>query len=120
MSRKNRRPRWWQTGLIMLGFGILCFVEARAPLSTTGHRVVQLGIVLLVYGLLFLWLHVNQGAWLSETCDKAARDATSRTSSLDAEPDTIAVRDGTQDRPSSLQPQSTATEKSRFLSWSRR
>jgi hypothetical protein len=91
----------------MLGFGILCFVEARAPLSTTGHRVVQLGGVLLIYGLLFLWLHVSQGALLSETYDEVTRQAASRTASPDAEPDTIAVRDGTQNRSSSLHPQAT-------------
>jgi hypothetical protein len=104
MAKKNRHPRWWQVGPFMLVMGTLYLLERRAPLSTTGHVVVQLGILLFVYGLLFFWLNANQGAWLDESYEAVARQIAVRIVPLRAGSTIIPGRNGRQDRPSGLDP----------------
>jgi hypothetical protein len=104
MAKKNKHPRWWQVGPFVLVMEALYFLERQAPLSTTGHVVVQLGILLLVYGLLFLWVNANQGAWLYESYEAEARQITVRTVPPCAEPSVISGENGSQDQPFGLDP----------------
>jgi hypothetical protein len=53
------RPKWWQLYLalpILIG---LFTLENRLKVSVRGHQAVQIGILLLVYGLVHLWLNAN-------------------------------------------------------------
>ena len=56
------RPKWWQLYLIFPLLIALFIQEARFRISTRGHQAVQIGIILLVYGLIHLWLKANAAA----------------------------------------------------------
>jgi hypothetical protein len=62
MSSQHARPRWWQIYLTLPLLIALFVVDGRLKLSTRGHQIVQIGIVLLVYGLIHLWLKANATA----------------------------------------------------------
>ncbi|RPI52175.1 MAG: hypothetical protein EHM56_08690 [Chloroflexi bacterium] len=70
MGKEKRHAAWWQLWLLLGGLGGLAFAEVRIPLSVTGHRIVEVGIVLAVYGLLYVWVRANEVAWLRETQDQ--------------------------------------------------
>ncbi len=62
----SSNPKWWQLYLL-LPFAVLLFVlERQLPFSTGGHQAVQIGIVLVIFGLVHLWLRANRVA-LTET-----------------------------------------------------
>jgi hypothetical protein len=62
MSSSNTRPKWWQLYLTFPLLIALFLVDNRINLSQRGHIVVQIGILLLVYGLVHLWLKANSTA----------------------------------------------------------
>jgi hypothetical protein len=53
------RPKWWQLYLTLPLLVGLFLVDFRLGLSTRGHQIVQIGIVLFVYTLVHLWLKAN-------------------------------------------------------------
>ena len=57
-------PKWWQLYLTFPLLIVLFLVESRLKLSSRGHQVMQIGILLLVYGLVHLWLKANSSALL--------------------------------------------------------
>jgi hypothetical protein len=79
MFKNNGHPRWWQTWVTVILFGLGSLWIATAPLSEVGHQEADLAAIALLYGLLFLWLRANRGAWLSETYDQRSQEATGRT-----------------------------------------
>ena len=62
MSSPNKNPKWWQLYLVFPLLIALFTVDNRLKISTRGHQAVQIGIVLLVYGLVHLWLKANSRA----------------------------------------------------------
>ena len=62
MSTKYARPKWWQVYLTFPLLIALFAVDSRLKLSTRGHQAVQIGIVLIVYGLIHVWLKANARA----------------------------------------------------------
>jgi hypothetical protein len=62
MSSSKNRPEWWQVYLTFPLLIVLFVLDARLKISTRGHQAVQIGIVLLVYGLIHLWLKANSSA----------------------------------------------------------
>jgi hypothetical protein len=62
MSSQDLRPKWWQLNLTFPLLIVLFTVENRLKISTRGHQVVQVEIILLVYGLILLWLSTNSAA----------------------------------------------------------
>ena len=62
MSSSNLRPKWWQVYLTLPLLVALFVVDSRLKISVRGHQTVQIGIVLLVYGLIHLWLKANASA----------------------------------------------------------
>jgi hypothetical protein len=63
MTHKQPRPAWWLLYTLGPAMGGLLLVESRASLSPGGHTAVQVGIVLFIYGVVWLWLRVN-ALWL--------------------------------------------------------
>ncbi|HLO32128.1 MAG TPA: hypothetical protein VK249_23470 [Anaerolineales bacterium] len=59
---KDVSPKWWQVYLTLPLLVALFLVDSRLNVSTRGHQAVQIGIVLLVYGLIHLWLKANATA----------------------------------------------------------
>ncbi len=62
MSSQTLRPKWWQLYLVLPLLLTLFIVEHWLNISTFGHQVVQIGIVLLIYGFIHVWLKVNAKA----------------------------------------------------------
>ena len=77
MSPSSLRPKWWQLYLAFPLLIALFVLDGRLRISTRGHEAVQIGIVLLVYGLISLWIKAN-GKALSNM-DKKYPSATFRT-----------------------------------------
>lgn len=59
---QHTRPKWWQVYLTLPLLIALFAMDSRLKISMRGHQVVQIGIVLLVYGLIHLWLKANATA----------------------------------------------------------
>lgn len=70
MYSSNTKPRWWQLYLTFPLLIALFILDSRFKMSTRGHEAVQIGIVLLVYGLIHLWLKANRYALLTENRQK--------------------------------------------------
>ncbi len=62
MSSSNVRPKWWQLYLIFPLLIALFALDSQLKIPTGWHQVVQIGILLLVYGLIHLWLKANSSA----------------------------------------------------------
>lgn len=56
------RPKWWQVYLTFPLLIALFMLDHSLKLSERGHEAVQIGILLLVYGLIHLWLKANEAA----------------------------------------------------------
>jgi hypothetical protein len=73
MTINNFRPKWWQVYLTFPLLIALFMFDHNLKLSERGHVAVQIGILLLVYWLIRLWLKANAAA-LSEMDQKQYRD----------------------------------------------
>jgi hypothetical protein len=62
MSTNHAHPKWWQLYLVLPFLVALFVVDTRFKLSTRGHQIIQIGAVLLIYGLVHLWLKANARA----------------------------------------------------------
>ena len=62
MSSSNLRPKWWQVYLTLPLLAVLFVVDSRLKIPARGHQIVQIGIILLVYGLIHLWIKANSAA----------------------------------------------------------
>lgn len=62
MFSQRARPKWWQVYLTLPLLVALFVLDSRLKISTRGHQAVQIGILLLVYGLIHLWLKANAAA----------------------------------------------------------
>lgn len=62
MTSSNTRPKWWQVYLTLPLLVALFVVDRQLNISTRGHQAVQIGIILLVYGFVHLWLKANASA----------------------------------------------------------
>ena len=59
MFGKISRPKWWLLYLLLSVLVGLFVIESKASISDAGHRVVEVGIVALTFGLIELWLRAN-------------------------------------------------------------
>jgi hypothetical protein len=78
IRQKTIRPRWWTLYLTFLSGLSLLFVESQIMVSANLHRFIEIGIVLLMFGLVFVWLSANQQGLMQEDRERyrqAMRDA---------------------------------------------
>jgi Mn2+/Fe2+ NRAMP family transporter len=66
MRNSNRRPNWRALYAIAALFILVLFLEVALPLSETVRRSLEIAIVLLFYGLVWMWLGVNDQALMQE------------------------------------------------------
>jgi hypothetical protein len=59
MPPSQLRPKWWQLYLTFPLLVLLFVLDGRLKLTPREHQALQVGILLLVYGLIYLWLHIN-------------------------------------------------------------
>jgi hypothetical protein len=62
MTTHTTRLKWWQVYLTLPLLIVLFLLNSRLKISERGHQAVQIGIILLVYGLIHLWVKANQAA----------------------------------------------------------
>jgi hypothetical protein len=62
VSAQYVRPKWWQLYLALPILIALFTLENRIKVSVRGHQALQIGILLLVYGFVHLWLKANETA----------------------------------------------------------
>ncbi len=62
MKHQSVQPKWWQLYLTFPLMVVLFAIEGRLKLSTYARQIAQLGIILLVFGLVHLWLKANEAA----------------------------------------------------------
>jgi hypothetical protein len=68
---KTREPAWWMLYALVPVMGGLLVFEVRASLSPGWHKGVQVGIILFVYGLVWVWLWANDRAMLHDSVYRA-------------------------------------------------
>jgi hypothetical protein len=66
MSPSSLHPKWWQLYLTFPLLIALFVLDSRLRVSTRGHEFVQIGIILLIFGLIHLWLRANRSALAGE------------------------------------------------------
>lgn len=71
MSDTPRKPAWWMLYAVVPVMGGLVLVEVRASFSPGWHKAVQIGIILFVYGLVWVWLRANDSAMLHDSANRA-------------------------------------------------
>ena len=69
---KTREPAWGMLYAVVPVMGGLLVLEFRAPLSLGWHKAVQIGIILFVYSLVWVWLWANDGAMLQDGAPRAS------------------------------------------------
>ncbi len=62
MYSQQPRPKWWQLYLTLPLLVSLFVVDYHLKISGRGHEAVQIGILILIYGLMHLWLKANASA----------------------------------------------------------
>ena len=62
MNTNYAHLKWWQVYLTLPLLIALFMLDHYLELSVRGHQVMQIGILLLVYGLVHLWLKANATA----------------------------------------------------------
>ncbi len=62
MNSSNARPKWWQLYLTFPLLIALFVFEHRLNITTHEHEAIQIGIILLVYGLIYWWIKANSRA----------------------------------------------------------
>jgi hypothetical protein len=68
---KTRQPAWWMLHALVPVMGGLLVLEFRAPLSPGWHKAVQVGIILFVYSLVWVWLWASDSAMLHDGVNRA-------------------------------------------------
>jgi hypothetical protein len=70
MKNKTPRTNWWLLYVLVILVLTAFFFEAKAPLTENGHRIAQIAILLPGFGLIYLWLSMNEGGLTPEDMQK--------------------------------------------------
>jgi hypothetical protein len=62
MTHTQRRPAWWMLYALAPVTGGLLLLESRVSLSPGWHKALQMGIILFVYGLVWVWIRATDAA----------------------------------------------------------
>src|SRR3989304_1011174 len=66
MFNQERGPKWGILYLVLPLAAGLFWLQMQAPLPEAGHRVAEVCVILLTYGLVALWLRANRLAIFNE------------------------------------------------------
>jgi hypothetical protein len=53
------QPKWWRLYAIFVLMLVLLVAEHELPLTVASHQALQIGIILIAYGLVHFWLRAN-------------------------------------------------------------
>ena len=80
MQHHTRRgPTWWHAWLPLLLLGGLLVLEHQVPLSPGGHKIAQLALTFLMYGVVVGWLRCNRGALVHEAYEREQQAGVEKT-----------------------------------------
>ena len=74
MQLTRQGPRRWTAWVPLLLVGGPLALEPQIPLSPGGHRIVQLAMTLLMFGIIVYWLRRNRGALINEAYEREQRE----------------------------------------------
>ena len=74
MYHIRRGPTWWHVWLPLLLLGGLLVLEHQSPLSQGGHKIVQLALTCLMYGVIVVWLRRNRGALINQAYEHERKE----------------------------------------------
>ena len=102
MKKSTIRPAWWFLYLsIALVLGLF-WIEAKSPFSAAGHTWAEVGLVLILYGLVTAWLKANEAAMIAEEREKYKRmRLTKAVNSVQTRHEGMAVQEGNSRAPDS-------------------
>lgn len=60
MQKPRSRPNWLVLFLVITPVLGVLWLEAREPLSQVDHKIVEIGLVVLLYGIVAVWLKANE------------------------------------------------------------
>jgi hypothetical protein len=64
------RPQWWQMFLLVPLMIVLLVLEGKVASPPPVHRFLQFGIVVVTFGLMALWVNMNQVTLFNEEFEK--------------------------------------------------
>jgi len=79
MHHTRRGPTWWHAWLPLLLLGGLLVLEHQVPLSLGGHKIAQLALTGLMYGVVAGWLRCNRGALVHEAYEREQQAGVEKT-----------------------------------------
>lgn len=82
MNRQNARPKWWTLYLVVIFLFGLFLLETRAHVSQTGHTLLQVFIVLVIFIAIWLWYSANEQAILNEDLQRLSNNQRRRLESV--------------------------------------
>lgn len=82
MNRQNARPKWWTLYLVVIFLFGLFLLETRVHISQTGHTLLQVFIVLVIFIAIWLWYSANEQAILNEDLQRLSNNQRRRLESV--------------------------------------
>jgi len=79
MHHTRRGPRSWKAWVLLILLGGLLMLEPQVPLSSGGHQLVQLAMMLLMFGVVLYWLRHNRGALVNEAYEREQKEGVYKT-----------------------------------------
>jgi hypothetical protein len=69
-----RGPRWWLLLLLVPLLAGLFYLESRLSLPPTIRHITQVGVIVLIFGLVYQWVNANTAGLLRSTDGPHAQD----------------------------------------------
>ena len=79
MHHTRRGPRSWKAWVLLILLGGLLMLEPQVSLSSGGHQIVQLAMILLMFGVVLYWLRHNRGALINEVYEREQKESVYKT-----------------------------------------
>lgn len=94
MNIRKRRAAWWQLWLLFPVLGILAVLDVRTPLSRVAHIALEIGIVLIIFGVVWVRMRADQVAMVREVSDRLFLSEIDEPAGVLLEPGAIAGKNG--------------------------
>jgi hypothetical protein len=69
---ETRKPNWWQLYVLVPTMVAALLVDSRMTYSATMHQYVEIGIVVVTFALMALWIQVNRAGIETEEFDQTS------------------------------------------------
>ena len=73
MKKSPKKPNAWVLFSILPFMAALLWLDGDLRIPVAVHQILEIGIVLLAFGLMALWVHANQAALIEEDAGRRLR-----------------------------------------------